>query len=78
MGIWTDARSNIYVADYDARAVKRIAPDGRVGVVARSTAPWAPTGGLFAPDGALWLLEATITNAVRVRCLRPGGRAIIY
>jgi len=78
MGIWTDAQRNVYVADYDARAVKRIAPDGKVGIVARSTAPWAPTGGLFAPDGTLWLLEGSVTNAVRVRCLRPGGRELLY
>jgi hypothetical protein len=36
-------------------------------VVAESTFPWAPTGGAFAPDGALWLLEYSVTNQVRAR-----------
>jgi hypothetical protein len=67
MGLWTDAARNVYVAVYGLREVKRVSPDGRVEVVARSRFPWAPTGGLIAPNGDLWLLESTFTNAVRAR-----------
>jgi hypothetical protein len=67
MGVWTDAARNVYVAVYGLREVKRVSPDGRVEVVARSKFPWAPTGGLIAPNGDLWLLESTFTNAVRAR-----------
>lgn len=67
MGLWSDAAENVYVADSLHREVKRITPDGRVTTYARSTFPWTPTGGAFAKNGDLWLLEVTITNAVRVR-----------
>ncbi|HEV8232206.1 MAG TPA: hypothetical protein VGQ75_07650, partial [Thermoanaerobaculia bacterium] len=46
---------------------------GRVEVVATSRFPWAPTGGLIAPNGDLWLLESTFTNAVRVRHIEGFG-----
>ena len=71
MGIWTGP-GGVYVARYATREVLRVAPDGTVTVAARSAFPWAPTGGTFAPDGTLWLLEATATNAVRVRSISPG------
>lgn len=67
MGIWTDRAENVYLADHANRAVKRVTPDGRVSVYARSTFPWSPTGGAFAANGDLWLLEASVTNDVRVR-----------
>jgi len=78
MGLWTDARRGIYVADYGHREVKRIEADGKVGVIARSRLPWAPSGGMLAPDGTLWLLETSITNSVRVRRIQPGGRETLY
>lgn len=78
MGIWTDGKRAAYVADYGSRAVKRVGPDGRVTMIARSPIPWGPTGGLFAPDGTLWLLETSATNAVRVRRIAPGGGETIY
>jgi sugar lactone lactonase YvrE len=67
MGLWTDAAENVYVADNEHRVVKRVTAAGVVTVFARSTAPWSPTGGTFAANGDLWLLEASTTNAVRVR-----------
>ncbi|HKR66126.1 MAG TPA: hypothetical protein VJZ00_20515 [Thermoanaerobaculia bacterium] len=67
MGLWSDAAENVYVADSAHREVKRIAPDGRVSTFAESTFPWSPVGGAFARNGDLWLLEASITNQVRVR-----------
>ena len=77
MGIWPGP-GGVYVARYATREVLRVAPDGTVSVAASSTLPWAPTGGTFAPDGTLWLLEASVTNAVRVRRIAPDGRATAY
>ncbi|HEX6377250.1 MAG TPA: hypothetical protein VFZ91_16185 [Allosphingosinicella sp.] len=67
MGLWSDPAGNVYVAVWGAQMVKRVDPEGRVTVAARSTFPWSPTGGLVARDGRLWLLEYSVTNAVRVR-----------
>lgn len=77
MGIWPGP-GGVYVARYATREVLRVAPDGTVAVVARSGFPWAPTGGTFAPDGTLWLLEGSATNSVRVRSIAPGGRVTIH
>jgi sugar lactone lactonase YvrE len=74
MGLWTDRPGNIYVADFANGKVKRVAPDGRVTVVAESTLPWAVTGGAFAPNGDLWLLETSMTNSVRVRKVVPKAK----
>jgi sugar lactone lactonase YvrE len=68
-GLWVDAAGNVYVAHTSERAVKRINSRGEVTIVAKSTFPWAPTGGGFARDGAMWVLEASVTNQQRVRKL---------
>ena len=78
MGMWVDARNNVYVAVYGSRSVVRVAPDGRVTTVARSPAPWAPSGVTVAPSGDLWLLEYSTTNEARVRRIRPDGRTTVY
>jgi hypothetical protein len=67
MGLWSDPAGNIYAAIWGGQVVKRIAPDGRVTVAARSTFPWSPSGGLVDRAGRLWLLEYSVTNAVRAR-----------
>ena len=67
MGLWTDARENVYVADYAHGEVKRVAPNGSVAVVAKSRLPWSVVGGTFAPNGELWLLEWSVSNEARVR-----------
>lgn len=69
-GIWSDSRGNVYVAVASKRNVQRISPDGRLTTVVTSPYPWAPSGGLIAPDGALWLLEFNPNNEVRVRVVR--------
>lgn len=78
MGLWTDAARNVYVAGYGTREVKRIAANGGVEVVAVSGFPWSPTGGMVAGNGDLWILECSLTNAVRVRRVARGGRVTIY
>ena len=73
MGLWTDAQGNVYVAAYGARKVKRVSAEGRVEVVAESPLGWAPTGGMVAPNGDLWLLEYADPLAARVRRIRRDG-----
>jgi ribosomal protein L32E len=73
MGLWADARDNVYAAVMADREVKRISPDGRVEVVARSGLPYSPTGGLVAPNGDLWILEYADPLAVRVRRINADG-----
>lgn len=80
MGLWLDQAGNVYVAAFGGQKVKRVSPAGKVEVVARTTSPWSPTGGLVAPDGSLWLLEYSLTNQARVRnANRPeSGRPTLY
>lgn len=70
MGLWLDRAGNVYVADAAQGRVQRISTDGRVTIVARSSQPWMPTGGTFAANGDLLLLEASLTNDVRLRRIR--------
>lgn len=70
-GIWSDGQKNIYIAVANQRKVQRISPDGRMTTVATTPYSWAPSGGLIAPDGSLWLLEYSPTNQVRVRRTVP-------
>ncbi|MDP9229559.1 MAG: hypothetical protein M3O67_02670 [Bacteroidota bacterium] len=69
-GIWTDKNNNVYVANYSGQVVKRINAAGKVENAVYSTSPWSPTGGIFDDEGNLWLLEASITNEVRVRKIK--------
>ena len=78
MGLWTDPSGNVYVSSYGSREVKRVAPDGAVEIVATARFPWSPTGGLIAPNGDLWLLECSTTNAVRVRRIDHSGKVKVY
>jgi len=73
MGLWTDPQEYVYAAILALGVVKRISPDGRVEVIARSPPGWKPTGGLVAPNGDLWLLEGSPTNSVRVRRIARDG-----
>jgi hypothetical protein len=78
MGLWTDTHGNVYAAIAANSVVRRVAPDGKVKTVDRSRTPWSPSGGFVAPNGDLWVLEYTITNAVRVRCVRTDGKMKVY
>jgi hypothetical protein len=67
LGLWTDRAGNVYAADFAHGQAKRITPAGVVTVIAESHLPWSVTGGTFAPNGDLWLLETSVGNEVRVR-----------
>lgn len=77
MGLWTDRLGNVYAAVMSDGAVKKIDPNGRVEVVARSSLGWAPTGGLVAPDGSLWILEYAALQA-RARRIDTNGKSTVY
>lgn len=78
-GVWLDSQNRVYVAVWGGREVKRYDPvTSRVEVVARSAAPWGPSGGLVAPNGDLWLLETAENNSVRVRRVSRDGRERIF
>ncbi|HEV8267996.1 MAG TPA: hypothetical protein VGR00_07180, partial [Thermoanaerobaculia bacterium] len=78
MGIWLDAEENVYVAVPGEGAVKRVSKDGRVTTIATSRFPWEPSGGLVTPNGDLYVLEYSKTNAVRVRRIAKDGAETIY
>ncbi len=69
MGIAALADGTIYVAAYGDRAVRRLGADGQVETIDESSPGWAPTGVAVAPDGAVWVLEATPDNRQRARLL---------
>lgn len=71
MGLWTDEDENVYIADHARGEVIRVTQSGRVTTALRSPWPWSPTGGTFAPNGDLWLLEASPRNEIRVRNAGP-------
>jgi hypothetical protein len=76
-GIWADAEENVYVACSSGRVVKRVDRAGHVTPIARSLAPWAPTGGMIAPNGDLWIQEVAGYD-VRLRKIGPNGRETIF
>ncbi|HEX7832180.1 MAG TPA: hypothetical protein VF787_21165 [Thermoanaerobaculia bacterium] len=67
MGLWLDRAENVYLADFGAGVVKRITPSGAVSTFAKSPLLWKPSGGAFAANGDLLLLEVTMINQVRLR-----------
>jgi len=79
MGLWPTSTGDVYVAVHAARAVVRVnLASGRITTAARSPAPWAPSGVLVAPDGALWVLEYSTASTARVRRIAPDGTARIF
>ncbi len=78
MGLTTDKNENVYVAVYGARKVKKVTREGKVTTVFKTTINWSPTGILSAPNGDLWILECSPTNAVRVERITADGRRIVY
>ena len=73
MGLWADPTGNVYVANYSARQVKKVGPDGRVTVFLRARFPYSPTGGT-ARHGSVYVLEYTdVLDRARVRKVSPQG-----
>ena len=76
-GVWDDKEGNIYAAVYKNREVKKFTLHGKE-VIIKTNFPWSPSGGLVDARGSLWLLENTITNAVRVEKIGVDGRRTAY
>jgi hypothetical protein len=77
-GIWDDREGNIYTAIYSGRMVKRFSPQGKDEIVAETSLPWSPSGGLVSSKGDLWILECSITNAVRVERISKDGKREVF
>lgn len=78
MGLWVAEQDTVYAAVYGRRAVVRVDPAGRVTEVARTPAPWGPSGVTRAPNGDLWILEYSTSNEARVRRITPRGAVTVY
>lgn len=74
MGLWTDKDGLVYVAVAAERLVVRVTADGKSSVVAKSSDPWSPSGGMVDRDGNLWLLEYDTNDTARVRRIDKDGR----
>jgi hypothetical protein len=78
MGLASDATGNIYAAAYQDRAVRRVSAAGEVTTVATTPVMWGPTGVAVSPQGTVWILEASITNAQRVRRVDRDGKVRVF
>jgi hypothetical protein len=72
-GLWMDGAGGVYVALYSERQVIKVEPNHQVTPIINSPAPWHPSGGTFARDGSLWLLEYNDANQARVRHIERNG-----
>jgi hypothetical protein len=78
MGLFPDAQGGLYVAVYGTRSIVRVGADARVATVARTQAPWGPSGVMVAPNGDLWILEYSTSNEARVRRIARNGRVTVF
>jgi len=78
MSAWAAPDGSVLIADWDGAAIRRIPPSGGMETAATCPAPWRPTGGLSAPDGSLWILEADPQNNQRLRRVTPSGQFRVY
>lgn len=80
-----DSAGNIYIADKEANAVRKVTANGRIDTLAgtgvfgppspASTGPtslWAPNGVFAFPDGTLYFL--TVNDNCETKVIRSGGR----
>ena len=73
-GLCADDVGNVWVAVYEQGEIRKVSPDGKVTVVARSIPPSRPNGVLATPDGHLWILEDSMPNRARLRHIAPDGK----
>lgn len=78
MGVAGAADGSIYVAAYEDRAVRRVSPSGEVTTLTSTPVGWGPTGIAVAADGTVWVLEASVTNAQRVRRIGRDGTVRVF
>lgn len=78
MGVTDSADGAVYLAAYADGVVRRLSADGRIEVVVRAGDGWGPTAVTLAADGTLWVLEASTTNAQRVRRVGRDGSVRVF
>lgn len=78
MGAAQTSDGGLVVAAYDDRAVRRLSPSGAVTTVTTTPAGWGPTGVAVGADGAIWILEASESNAQRVRRVAADGSVRVF
>jgi hypothetical protein len=78
MGLHANREAEVFVAVYGGGKVKKVKRGKTVVAVFESNVQWLPTGVLSAPDGDLWILECSPTNAVRVERFTKDNRRIVY
>ncbi len=65
--LWSDARNNLYVANFCKRKIQQITPAGAIKDYYQSPKGWSPSSGLFDNSGNFWVMEYDSKNEVRVR-----------
>lgn len=78
MGMWEDNASNLYIAVFGGKKVKKVSPDGEIKTVVKVSGRWSPSGGLFDQNENLWLLEYSLSNNARVKRIDLKGNEIIF
>ncbi len=78
MGLCTDHEQNVYATIASGNKIKKISATGKVSEFAKTSIPWSPSGILSAPNGEFWILEYSISGAVRVEKITATGTRIIY
>jgi hypothetical protein len=70
--VWVH-QDTVYISDYTGRKVKRWSPSGKMAIIAQSSSPWSPSGGVIDHQGNLWIMEYSITNTVRLRKIQKNS-----
>ncbi len=77
MGMWFDRKDELNVALFSGQRVLRVNKDGSTETVYRSEGDWSVTGGTFAKDGSVILLEYSNSNSVRIRKISENGTSTV-
>ncbi|MCP9291242.1 hypothetical protein [Gracilimonas sediminicola] len=78
MGMWFDRENELYVALFSGQRVIKVYKDGAKEEVYRSEGDWSVTGGAFAKDGSVVLLEFSNSNSVRIRKISKDGTSTVF
>lgn len=77
MGMWFDGEDELNVALFSGQRVLKVNKDGSAEEVYHSDGEWSVTGGAFAKDGSVILLEFSNSNNVRLRKITEDGISTI-
>lgn len=77
MGMWFDREEELNVALFSGQRVLKVNKDGSAEEVYHSDGEWSVTGGAFAKDGSVVLLEFSNSNNVRLRKIAEDGTSTV-